>query len=237
MRAAFLVILREWYIAAIGIFAILAGLYFVSGPSANSGLSAQATLDPSAQTQSKLSTQNVATDSARNKDALTDKVIAPVPAQPAKPSRSATRSGSDAPLPSSGTASLAQPSNASSHDSHTMASAAPPVQTVAQASSQPTTGAPTGDPSAGRQVYRKCQACHSLESGKNGLGPSLAGIFGKKSGEVSSYNYSSAMRDANSVWDAATLDAYLLDPQETVPKNKMPFPGLKTWPDGFFVPA
>ena len=37
---------------------------------------------------------------------------------------------------------------------------------------------------AGRLVYRKCQACHSLEAGKNTLGPSLAGIFGKKAGEV-----------------------------------------------------
>jgi hypothetical protein len=37
-----------------------------------------------------------------------------------------------------------------------------------------------GDPEQGRQVYRKCLACHSLEAGKNALGPSLAGIIGKK---------------------------------------------------------
>ncbi len=67
-----------------------------------------------------------------------------------------------------------------------------------------------------------------MEPGKNGLGPSLAGIFGKKSGEVPNYNYSAAMKGANIVWDAATLDAYLLDPQKSIPKNKMPFPGLKT---------
>ena len=85
-----------------------------------------------------------------------------------------------------------------------------------------------GDPTAGRQVYRKCQACHSLEAGKNALGPSLAGIVGKKSGEVPNYNYSAAMKAANIVWDAATLDAYLLDPQKLIPQNKMPFPGLKT---------
>ena len=36
------------------------------------------------------------------------------------------------------------------------------------------------------------------------------------------------MKAANIVWDAATLDAYLLDPQKLVPQNKMPFPGLKT---------
>ncbi len=82
---------------------------------------------------------------------------------------------------------------------------------------------------AGRQVYKKCQACHSLELGKNTVGPSLAGIMGQKSAEVPNYDYSPALKGrANLVWDAATLDVYLLDPQKLVPKNKMPFPGLKS---------
>jgi nitrite reductase (NO-forming) len=74
-----------------------------------------------------------------------------------------------------------------------------------------------GDPAAGRQVFRKCQACHSLEPGKKLLGPSLQG-----------YDYSPAMKQANIVWDPKTLDPYLADPQKVVPGNKMPFPGLKT---------
>jgi nitrite reductase (NO-forming) len=36
------------------------------------------------------------------------------------------------------------------------------------------------------------------------------------------------MKQANIVWDAKTLDAYLSDPQKLVPGDKMPFPGLKT---------
>jgi len=36
------------------------------------------------------------------------------------------------------------------------------------------------------------------------------------------------MKQANIVWDAKSLDAYLSDPQKFVPGNKMPFPGLKT---------
>jgi nitrite reductase (NO-forming) len=99
----------------------------------------------------------------------------------------------------------------------------------APASLAPQTGAsPGGDPQAGRLVYRKCQACHSLEPGKNTLGPSLAGILGKKAAEVPNFNYSPALKASNIVWDVAALDAYLLDPQKTVPGNKMPFPGLKT---------
>src|SRR5262249_31180428 len=88
-----------------------------------------------------------------------------------------------------------------------------------------------GDPAAGRLVFRKCQVCHSLEPGKDILGPSLAGVFGRKSGAAPNYAYSPAMKDANLTWDAKTLDAYLDDPQKIVPGNKMPFPGLKTSQD------
>ena len=86
----------------------------------------------------------------------------------------------------------------------------------------------SGDAAAGRQVFKKCQACHSIEPGKNMLGPSLAGIIGRKAGTEPGYTYSPAMKQANIVWDAKSLDAYLTDPQKVVPGNKMPFPGLKT---------
>jgi nitrite reductase (NO-forming) len=67
-----------------------------------------------------------------------------------------------------------------------------------------------------------------MEPAKNMLGPSLAGLLGRKAGSEAGYNYSSAMKQANITWDVKTLDAYLADPQKTVPGNKMPFPGLKT---------
>src|SRR5215471_15028599 len=104
--------------------------------------------------------------------------------------------------------------------------AAPRAQTTGQ--TQTISEATGGDAAAGRQVFRKCQACHSMEPGKNMLGPSLAGLLGRKAGSESGYNYSSAMKQANITWDAKTLDAYLADPQKSVPGNKMPFPGLKT---------
>ncbi len=91
-----------------------------------------------------------------------------------------------------------------------------------------TAAAGAGDPGAGRLVFRKCQVCHSLEPGKNILGPSLAGVIGRKAGSVDGYNYSPAMKSANITWDAKTLDQYLTDPAKLVPGNKMPFPGLKT---------
>jgi nitrite reductase (NO-forming) len=114
--------------------------------------------------------------------------------------------------------------------SHDRMAAAPAAQTSGQRASAPAAAvAPvSGDVAAGKLVFRKCQACHSLEPGKNGLGPSLAGLVGKKASGVSNYNYSPAMKGSNLTWDVATLDAYLSDPQKLVPGNKMPFPGLKT---------
>jgi nitrite reductase (NO-forming) len=88
-------------------------------------------------------------------------------------------------------------------------------------------GSTSAEAAAGRQVYRKCQACHSLEPGKNSLGPSLAGLIGRPAGEVANYNYSPAMKASNVVWSEDTLAAYLADPQKYIPGNKMPFPGLK----------
>ena len=67
-----------------------------------------------------------------------------------------------------------------------------------------------------------------MDAGKNMLGPSLAGIMGRKAGTEAGYNYSPAMKQAGIVWGGKTLDAYLADPQKAVPGNKMPFPGLKT---------
>jgi nitrite reductase (NO-forming) len=84
-----------------------------------------------------------------------------------------------------------------------------------------------GDSTPGRQVFRKCQACHSLEPGKNLLGPSLEGIIGRKAETAPGYSYPPAMQGANVVWDAKTLDAYLAEPEKVVPGNKMPFPGIE----------
>jgi nitrite reductase (NO-forming) len=92
-----------------------------------------------------------------------------------------------------------------------------------------TIAAPTGgDVIAGRQVFRKCQACHSLEAGKNLVGPSLAGIIGKKSAADPNFAYSPAMKRAGITWSRKTLDSYLANPQKSIPGNRMPFPGLKS---------
>lgn len=83
-----------------------------------------------------------------------------------------------------------------------------------------------GDAAKGKQVFAKCQACHSVEAGTNKLGPSLHGVVGRTSGTLEGFNYSQAMKDAHLTWDEATLDKYLAGPKALVPGTKMVFPGL-----------
>jgi cytochrome c2 len=83
-----------------------------------------------------------------------------------------------------------------------------------------------GDPAQGKKVFVKCQACHSLETGVNKVGPSLAGIMGRAAAAEADFNYSDAMKNAHLNWTPETLDQYLLNPRKMVPGTKMAFPGL-----------
>jgi cytochrome c len=84
-----------------------------------------------------------------------------------------------------------------------------------------------GDAQRGAQVFVQCKICHSLEAGKNMVGPSLHGLFGRKSGSVPGFAYSPAMKNANVTWNDDTLSKYLADPKAFVPGDKMVFAGIK----------
>ncbi|CAA7621068.1 Cytochrome C2 [Candidatus Terasakiella magnetica] len=75
-------------------------------------------------------------------------------------------------------------------------------------------------------AFNACKACHKVEAGKNGVGPSLAGVFGRKAGSAPGFKYSDAMAAAGA-WDEAALGKYLADPKGAIPGNKMAFAGLK----------
>ena len=85
-----------------------------------------------------------------------------------------------------------------------------------------------GDPAAGKKIFNQCQACHTVVKGKNGLGPSLNGVIGRKAATAEGFkNYSPAMQKADIVWTEENLDKYLADPKGFIPGNRMIFIGLK----------
>ena len=76
-------------------------------------------------------------------------------------------------------------------------------------------------------IFAVCSACHSEDPGDNGIGPSLAGVFGAKAGHVGSFDYSDAMKSSGLTWNEATLNRYLENPQGVVPGTSMSYNGLK----------
>jgi cytochrome c2 len=84
------------------------------------------------------------------------------------------------------------------------------------------------DAKHGAQVFSTfCGICHSVQAGRNVLGPSLHGVVGRKAGTLPGFNYSPAFTSANVVWSETTLDTYLADPKAFIPKNRMGFNGVK----------
>jgi cytochrome c len=74
-----------------------------------------------------------------------------------------------------------------------------------------------------------CRTCHSVKEGDNRLGPSLHNIFGRKAGSSPGYaNYSQGMKSSGIVWDEATLDKFIENPEQVVPNNNMkPYKGIE----------
>lgn len=74
--------------------------------------------------------------------------------------------------------------------------------------------------------FALCSACHSVQAGQNMVGPSLAGVVGRRSGSVAGFSYSPGLRGANVTWNDATLDRFLADPNSVAAGSTMPAPGL-----------
>lgn len=87
---------------------------------------------------------------------------------------------------------------------------------------QPMTASIGSDAARGKDVFeRRCVGCHSLD--QNREGPRLRGVFGRISGSVADFMYSSALKKAHITWNETTLDQWLSEPDALVPGNDMEF--------------
>lgn len=79
-----------------------------------------------------------------------------------------------------------------------------------------------GNPERGKELYEsRCIGCHSLDA--NRIGPKHRGVFGRKAGAVSEFRYSTGVGSSTVVWNEATLDRWLTNPQGFIAGARMGF--------------
>lgn len=83
-------------------------------------------------------------------------------------------------------------------------------------------------PEDGERAARKCAACHSFDKGgANKVGPNLWGVVNRPIASHEGFSYSQALAaKQGEAWDYDHLDAFLKNPKEYAPGNKMSFAGL-----------
>ncbi|WP_051882023.1 c-type cytochrome [Parvularcula oceani] len=82
------------------------------------------------------------------------------------------------------------------------------------------------DPVTGRQLFRACAVCHAFREGEpHRVGPNLYGIVGAPSARHPDFAYSRALERADLVWDEAALNAFIENPQQFLPGNRMGYAG------------
>ncbi len=89
-----------------------------------------------------------------------------------------------------------------------------PVQAEVKAEGHP------GDARHGAELYeQRCAACHSPAADR--VGPRHNGVLGRRAGSVPGYAYSPALAQAGFAWSPAKLDAWLANPEQLVPGQRM----------------
>lgn len=74
---------------------------------------------------------------------------------------------------------------------------------------------------AGKELFSKCSACHSLDASKNAFGPSLIGVVGRQAASLPRFAYSDALRNSGLTWTEDNLRKWVAGNDEFVPGTRM----------------
>jgi cytochrome c len=78
-------------------------------------------------------------------------------------------------------------------------------------------GAAVAEGDGEKLFNKKCGTCHSLKPGVHKVGPSLAGVIGRKAGSTDFANYK-ALRDASFTWNLENINEWITDPKKFIGK-------------------
>jgi cytochrome c len=79
----------------------------------------------------------------------------------------------------------------------------------------------------GQNVAKKCAACHTFDKGgKNGVGPNLYAVINARRGHIQGFAFSNQFKAKEGSWTYESLNAWLANPKQFIPGNKMAFAGL-----------
>ena len=78
-------------------------------------------------------------------------------------------------------------------------------------------------PDAGETLFKqRCQMCHTrAPDARNGVGPNLWGLSGRKAGTAPNFKYSTSLTKSDIKWSQQTLDQFLTLPNKMVPGTRM----------------
>ncbi len=84
---------------------------------------------------------------------------------------------------------------------------------------------PAATPPDGSTLFKQqCGTCHTTNlSDPTRQGPSLFKIVGRRVGTAENFRYSPGFAKADFVWDDTRLDAWITDPQGTIPGAVMAY--------------
>jgi cytochrome c len=74
----------------------------------------------------------------------------------------------------------------------------------------------------GQTAFTQCAMCHSTKAGEKKMGPSLAGVVGRKAGTVAGLTPPSpALAKSGKTWTSKELNTFLSAPAKLVPGTRM----------------
>ncbi|HOO50312.1 MAG TPA: cytochrome c family protein [Alphaproteobacteria bacterium] len=89
------------------------------------------------------------------------------------------------------------------------------------------------DLARGEKVAKACAACHTFDKGgKNGVGPNLYGVVGRKKQSHEGFAYSGSLTETGGdTWTYTELSHFLYKPKAYAKGTKMTYAGLKKTED------